>query len=67
MKEACESMLSLYPNQSYPLEVLCSHYLKTGNIQSSCSLNLKSQNAVIELQMIILYHYTRYSAIERNH
>lgn len=30
MKEACESMLSLYPNQSYPLEVICSHYLKTG-------------------------------------
>ncbi|KAI9527787.1 hypothetical protein NQZ68_027877 [Dissostichus eleginoides] len=30
MKEACESMLSLYPNQSYPLEVLCSHYLRTG-------------------------------------
>uniref|UniRef100_A0A671Y0B2 SKI3 subunit of superkiller complex n=1 Tax=Sparus aurata TaxID=8175 RepID=A0A671Y0B2_SPAAU len=30
MKEACESMLSLYPNHSYPLEVLCSHYLKTG-------------------------------------
>ncbi|XP_062272697.1 superkiller complex protein 3 isoform X2 [Scomber scombrus] len=30
MKEACESMLSLYPSQSYPLEILCSHYLKTG-------------------------------------
>ncbi|XP_056274743.1 tetratricopeptide repeat protein 37 isoform X2 [Pseudoliparis swirei] len=30
MIAACESMLSLYPNQSYPLEVLCSHYLKTG-------------------------------------
>ncbi|KAM4615710.1 tetratricopeptide repeat protein 37 [Polymixia lowei] len=30
MKEVCESMLSLYPTQSYPLEVLCSHYLKTG-------------------------------------
>uniref|UniRef100_UPI0037E80CDA superkiller complex protein 3 n=1 Tax=Semicossyphus pulcher TaxID=241346 RepID=UPI0037E80CDA len=30
MKEACESMLSLYPNQSYPLEVLCSHYLRKG-------------------------------------
>ncbi|XP_036955110.1 tetratricopeptide repeat protein 37 isoform X3 [Acanthopagrus latus] len=30
MKEACESMLSLYPNDSYPLEVLCSHYLNTG-------------------------------------
>ncbi|KAG8012128.1 Tetratricopeptide repeat protein 37, partial [Nibea albiflora] len=30
LKEACESMLSLYPNQSYPIEVLCSHYLKTG-------------------------------------
>lgn len=23
-------MLSLYPSQSYPLEVLCSHYLETG-------------------------------------
>uniref|UniRef100_A0A8C3GAC8 SKI3 subunit of superkiller complex n=1 Tax=Cyclopterus lumpus TaxID=8103 RepID=A0A8C3GAC8_CYCLU len=34
---ACESMLSLYPNQSYPLEVLCSHYLKTGNILLSCN------------------------------
>ncbi|KAM7416515.1 hypothetical protein PAMA_018530 [Pampus argenteus] len=30
MKEACESMLSLYPTQSYPLEILCSHYLKAG-------------------------------------
>ncbi|XP_068167730.1 superkiller complex protein 3 [Antennarius striatus] len=30
MKEVCESMLSLYPNQSYPLEVLSSHYLRTG-------------------------------------
>uniref|UniRef100_A0A3Q3WEK4 Uncharacterized protein n=1 Tax=Mola mola TaxID=94237 RepID=A0A3Q3WEK4_MOLML len=30
MREACESMLSLYPNHSYPLEVLCSYYLKTG-------------------------------------
>ncbi|XP_037339604.2 tetratricopeptide repeat protein 37 [Pungitius pungitius] len=30
MIEACKSMLSLYPNQSYPLEVLCSHYFKTG-------------------------------------
>uniref|UniRef100_A0A8D3BYI1 SKI3 subunit of superkiller complex n=1 Tax=Scophthalmus maximus TaxID=52904 RepID=A0A8D3BYI1_SCOMX len=30
LKKACESMLSHYPNQSYPLEVLCSHYLKAG-------------------------------------
>ncbi|XP_008286814.1 tetratricopeptide repeat protein 37 [Stegastes partitus] len=30
MKVACQSMLALYPNQSYPLEVLCSHYLRTG-------------------------------------
>ncbi|XP_076021281.1 superkiller complex protein 3 [Genypterus blacodes] len=30
MKEACESMLSLYPAQSFPLEILCSFYLKTG-------------------------------------
>ncbi|XP_061623240.1 tetratricopeptide repeat protein 37 isoform X1 [Phyllopteryx taeniolatus] len=30
MKQACESMLSLYPAQSYPLEVLCFHYLKKG-------------------------------------
>ncbi|XP_015228816.1 PREDICTED: tetratricopeptide repeat protein 37 [Cyprinodon variegatus] len=32
MKEACRSMLSVYPNQSYPLEVLCSHFLKTSNV-----------------------------------
>ncbi|XP_054904748.1 SKI3 subunit of superkiller complex protein isoform X2 [Poeciliopsis prolifica] len=32
MKEACQSMLSVYPNQTYPLEVLCSHYLKTNNM-----------------------------------
>ncbi|XP_041855524.1 tetratricopeptide repeat protein 37 [Melanotaenia boesemani] len=32
MKEACQSMLSLYPDQSYPLEMLCFHYLKTGNM-----------------------------------
>ncbi|XP_053276715.1 SKI3 subunit of superkiller complex protein [Pleuronectes platessa] len=30
LKKACESMLIHYPNQSYPLEVLCSQYLKTG-------------------------------------
>lgn len=30
MIEACNSMISLYPNQTYPLEVLCSHYLQTG-------------------------------------
>uniref|UniRef100_A0A8C5A4V2 SKI3 subunit of superkiller complex n=1 Tax=Gadus morhua TaxID=8049 RepID=A0A8C5A4V2_GADMO len=29
MKEACKSMLSLYPSKSYPLEVLCLHHLKT--------------------------------------
>uniref|UniRef100_A0A8D3BWL5 SKI3 subunit of superkiller complex n=1 Tax=Scophthalmus maximus TaxID=52904 RepID=A0A8D3BWL5_SCOMX len=38
LKKACESMLSHYPNQSYPLEVLCSHYLKAGKIISICSL-----------------------------
>ncbi|XP_028313048.1 tetratricopeptide repeat protein 37 isoform X2 [Gouania willdenowi] len=32
MKEVCQSVLLLYPNQSYPLEVLCSHYLTTGNM-----------------------------------
>ncbi|XP_075895011.1 tetratricopeptide repeat protein 37 [Nelusetta ayraudi] len=32
MKKACETMLSLYPSQSYPLEVLCSHYLETGTL-----------------------------------
>uniref|UniRef100_A0AAQ5YSF1 Tetratricopeptide repeat domain 37 n=1 Tax=Amphiprion ocellaris TaxID=80972 RepID=A0AAQ5YSF1_AMPOC len=41
MKVACQSMLSLYPNQSYPLEVLCSHYLKTGKTLLSCSQNHK--------------------------
>lgn len=32
MKEACQSMLILYPNHCYPLEVLSGHYLKIGNI-----------------------------------
>lgn len=32
MKAACQSMLSLYPSQTYPLEVLCSHYIKTNNM-----------------------------------
>ncbi|KAK5613394.1 hypothetical protein CRENBAI_022565 [Crenichthys baileyi] len=32
MKEACQSMLSVYPRQTYPLEVLCSHYLKTNDM-----------------------------------
>uniref|UniRef100_A0A1A8BCW9 Tetratricopeptide repeat domain 37 n=1 Tax=Nothobranchius kadleci TaxID=1051664 RepID=A0A1A8BCW9_NOTKA len=32
MKEACRSMLSLYPNQTFPLEALCSLYLKTDNV-----------------------------------
>uniref|UniRef100_A0A672JP63 Tetratricopeptide repeat domain 37 n=1 Tax=Salarias fasciatus TaxID=181472 RepID=A0A672JP63_SALFA len=32
LKEACHSMMSLYPNQSYPVEVLCCQYLKTGMI-----------------------------------
>ncbi|KAM9392610.1 superkiller complex protein 3 [Pholidichthys leucotaenia] len=33
MMAACRSMLLLYPTQSYPLEVLCSHYIKTGNFE----------------------------------
>ena len=41
MKEACRSMLSLYPRQSYPLEVLCSHHLNTGNRSSPLYQNLK--------------------------
>ncbi|XP_054630521.1 tetratricopeptide repeat protein 37 isoform X1 [Dunckerocampus dactyliophorus] len=30
IKAGCESILLLYPTQSYPLEVLCSQYLKKG-------------------------------------
>lgn len=37
-------MLTLYPSQSYPLEVLCSHYLKTGKSLFTCSVSQKSQN-----------------------
>ncbi|XP_008335039.1 tetratricopeptide repeat protein 37 isoform X1 [Cynoglossus semilaevis] len=46
MIEACNSMISLYPNQTYPLEVLCSHYLQTGALNEntissfSCLLDL---------------------------
>ncbi|XP_037536593.1 tetratricopeptide repeat protein 37 [Nematolebias whitei] len=32
MKEACQSMISLYPNQTYPLKALCHHYIKTNNM-----------------------------------
>lgn len=52
MKEACETMLSLYPSQSYPLEVLCSHYLKTSVLNEdtvSCFsrlLNLAPNNGL---------------------
>ncbi|XP_051923327.1 tetratricopeptide repeat protein 37 [Hippocampus zosterae] len=42
MKQACESMLSLYPAQSYPLEVLCSHYLQKG-VQSEEAVNCLSR------------------------
>uniref|UniRef100_A0A3P9KFX9 Tetratricopeptide repeat domain 37 n=1 Tax=Oryzias latipes TaxID=8090 RepID=A0A3P9KFX9_ORYLA len=37
IKEACESVLSLYPNHSYPLEVLCGHYLKTNMDENAVS------------------------------
>lgn len=40
-------MLSLYPNQSYPLEVLCSHYLNTGKTHSvTLRLSLPSSHTV---------------------
>lgn len=54
MKEACESMLSIYPNQSYPLEVLCSHYLKTGKIL------LFFKSAVTKCQCYLTYSYLKY-------
>lgn len=38
MKKACETMLSLYPNQSYPLELLCSHYFGSGKHFQCCLL-----------------------------
>uniref|UniRef100_A0A671Y1A5 SKI3 subunit of superkiller complex n=1 Tax=Sparus aurata TaxID=8175 RepID=A0A671Y1A5_SPAAU len=47
MKEACESMLSLYPNHSYPLEVLCSHYLKT--VIGSQICNFSSFSRLLDL------------------
>ncbi|KAL2091868.1 hypothetical protein ACEWY4_011666 [Coilia grayii] len=31
LKEVCEAMLSTYPSQPFPLEVLCSHYTQSGN------------------------------------
>ncbi|XP_057688617.1 tetratricopeptide repeat protein 37 isoform X2 [Corythoichthys intestinalis] len=42
MKQACESVLSLYPTQSFPLEILCSHYLKKG-VQSEDAMNCFSR------------------------
>ncbi|XP_077571845.1 tetratricopeptide repeat protein 37 isoform X2 [Stigmatopora nigra] len=55
LKSACESALSLYPTQSFPLEVLCSHYLKKG-VQNEDSLscfsrlrNLATDNGLCKL------------------
>uniref|UniRef100_A0A673CNW8 Tetratricopeptide repeat domain 37 n=1 Tax=Sphaeramia orbicularis TaxID=375764 RepID=A0A673CNW8_9TELE len=50
MKEACETMLSLYPKQSYPLEVLCSHYLTTGKKHYS------AQSPVHKYAKVFLYN-----------
>lgn len=30
LKELCDATLSCYPTQSYPLEALSEHYIKTG-------------------------------------
>ncbi|KAM8865842.1 superkiller complex protein 3 isoform 1-T1 [Synchiropus picturatus] len=49
MKAACESMLSQYPDQSFPLEVLCSHYLKTG-IQNEDDLSYFSRLLEVDPQ-----------------
>uniref|UniRef100_A0A6Q2Y8Y9 Tetratricopeptide repeat domain 37 n=1 Tax=Esox lucius TaxID=8010 RepID=A0A6Q2Y8Y9_ESOLU len=41
MKEACESMLALYPSETYPLEVLCAQHLKSGTVLFSVYLCLQ--------------------------
>ncbi|XP_034296590.1 superkiller complex protein 3 isoform X2 [Pantherophis guttatus] len=32
MKKACKEMMVVYPNMSYPLEVLCLHFIQSGNL-----------------------------------
>uniref|UniRef100_A0A670Y5G3 SKI3 subunit of superkiller complex n=1 Tax=Pseudonaja textilis TaxID=8673 RepID=A0A670Y5G3_PSETE len=32
MKKACKEMMIVYPNMSYPLEVLCLHFIQSGNL-----------------------------------
>lgn len=47
MKEVCEAMASLYPAESYPLEVLCSHYVTSGvfgDEAMSCFAQLLEKN-----------------------
>lgn len=47
MIEACKAMLSLYPSESYPLEVLCSHYVTAdvfNNEAMSCFARLLDKN-----------------------
>uniref|UniRef100_A0A8C5CNU9 SKI3 subunit of superkiller complex n=1 Tax=Gadus morhua TaxID=8049 RepID=A0A8C5CNU9_GADMO len=52
MKEACKSMLSLYPSKSYPLEVLCLHHLKTGNHSITLFQNLNvTRNLTLRFKM----------------
>ncbi|MEQ2243169.1 Tetratricopeptide repeat protein 37 [Ilyodon furcidens] len=48
MKEACQSMLSVYPRQTYPLEVLCSHYLKTSKLLLSHTYSLEAFYDIVE-------------------
>uniref|UniRef100_A0A8C5SHY7 SKI3 subunit of superkiller complex n=1 Tax=Laticauda laticaudata TaxID=8630 RepID=A0A8C5SHY7_LATLA len=32
MKKACKEIMIVYPNMSYPLEVLCLHFIQSGNL-----------------------------------
>ncbi|MBN3275788.1 TTC37 protein, partial [Polyodon spathula] len=45
MKDACESMLSLYPASTFPLEVLCMHFIQTGRFFNKGRLHFSSIKA----------------------
>uniref|UniRef100_A0ABM5FT79 Superkiller complex protein 3 n=1 Tax=Pogona vitticeps TaxID=103695 RepID=A0ABM5FT79_9SAUR len=73
LRKACENMIILYPAVSYPLEVLCLHFIQSGSIAEealSCSQKLldidpRSGPALIVLGIQFLQE-KKYNEAEKN-
>ncbi|XP_042305350.1 tetratricopeptide repeat protein 37 isoform X3 [Sceloporus undulatus] len=76
LKTACEDMMTLYPAVSYPLEVLCLHFIQSGNsgclsedtlsyCQKLLDIDSRSGPALIALGIQSL-HEKKYDEAEKN-